>query len=43
MTTIEEFNETFNKFKQFYEECNQLLAKGIEQETKNEDAVSNFI
>jgi hypothetical protein len=41
MCSIEEFNETFVKFQKIYEDCNQLLARGInEEETSNDELVS---
>lgn len=40
---IEEFNANFDNFKKIYEECLELLSNGIEQETVDEESVSNLI
>jgi hypothetical protein len=41
MCTLEEFIAIFERFNDIYNECNQLLARGInEEETAKEEQVS---
>lgn len=41
MSSLEEFNETYQKFLETYGECSQLIAQGIELETTSESEVSD--
>lgn len=40
---IQEFNSSFENFKEIYEQCLELLENGIKQETVDEESVSNLI
>lgn len=36
---IAEFNETYDKFHDIYEECSSLISSGVELETTDENTV----
>lgn len=40
MSSLQDFNATFEKFRDVYEECSTLISNGIELETTDENMVS---
>lgn len=40
MSSLQDFNATFEKFREVYEECSTLISNGIELETTDENMVN---